>query len=106
MTPQPAFRDYIAERTHVTWTRAPDTWCYPFQPTLSAEEKEGATPERDGALDRGDPEGDRGRQSLTAPRWGGLLLAKIVSPLSVMRFPLRTARVRISDLQPPLFDLG
>jgi hypothetical protein len=25
LTPQPEFRDYIAERTQVTWTQAPDT---------------------------------------------------------------------------------
>ena len=50
LTPQPEFRDYIAERTHVTWTQAPDTWYYPFKPELSVEEEEeSATPEGDGA---------------------------------------------------------
>jgi hypothetical protein len=56
---QHEFRDYIAERTHVTWTQAPDTWYYPIKPELSAEEKESATPKRDGEFDRGDPEGIR-----------------------------------------------
>ena len=59
VTPQPEFRHFFAEGTYVTWTRAPDTWYYPFQPTLSAEEKESATPERNGALGPGDPEGIR-----------------------------------------------
>ena len=59
VAPQPEFLHYFAEGTHVTWTRAPDSWYYPFQPTLSAEEKGSATPERDGALDPGDPEGIR-----------------------------------------------
>jgi len=54
LTPQPEFRDYIAEGTRVTWTKAPDTRYYP---ELSAEEKESATPKRDGEFDRGDPEG-------------------------------------------------
>ena len=59
LTLKPEFRDYIAEGTHVTWTQAPDTWYYPFQPKLSAEEKESATPGEGGALNRGDPEGIR-----------------------------------------------
>jgi hypothetical protein len=34
----------------------------------------------DSSLVIADPEGDRGRQSLTAPRWGGLVLARPVPP--------------------------
>jgi hypothetical protein len=55
----------------------------------------------------GDPEGARGRQSLTVPRWGGLLLARVVSPLSIVGVRPRPAkRVRVPDSQLPLFLLS
>ena len=55
----------------------------------------------------GDPERARGRQKSTTPRWGGLLLAKVASPLSLVRFrPLVTKRISVPDSQLPLFDLS
>jgi DNA invertase Pin-like site-specific DNA recombinase len=56
------------------------------------------------SLTIGDPEGTRGRQSLTTPRWGGLLLAKVASPLSLLRFrPLPARRMNVPDSQLTLF---
>ena len=61
----------------------------------------------DPSLVIGDPEGAWGRQSLTAPRWGGLLLAKVVPALSIVRFrPGRGRRMRVPDSQLPLFRLS
>lgn len=61
----------------------------------------------DPSLTIGDPEGDRGRQSLTAPRWGGLLLAKVASPLSIVRVrPHPAVRMRVPDPQLRLFDMS
>ena len=55
----------------------------------------------------GDPEGEWGRQSLTGPRWGGLLVAKVASPLAILRVPLGPARtVRVAGSQLSLFDLS
>jgi len=55
----------------------------------------------------GDPEGGWGRQSLTAPRWGGLLLAKVMPALSIVRLrPRRGRTMRVPDSQLPLFHLG
>ena len=49
--------------------------------------------------------GNRGRQSLTAPRWGGLFLAKAASPLSLVRFRPRSAgRMQTHRCQLPLLD--
>jgi hypothetical protein len=55
----------------------------------------------------GDPEGDRGRQKLTTPRWGGLLLAKVASPFSIVRLrPLAARKIGIPDSQLRLFELS
>ena len=45
----------------------------------------------------GDPDGDRGRQSLTSPRWGGLLLVNPAPPHQVLTsrtigLPAKTGR--------------
>ena len=54
----------------------------------------------------GDPEGARARQSLTTPRWGGLVLSKVRSPLSVVRFRRRRSKLaHVPDSQLPLFPL-
>jgi hypothetical protein len=40
------------------------------------------------------------------PRWGGLLLTKVASPLSLVRLrPLVTKRMSVPDSQLPLFDI-
>ena len=50
---------------------------------------------------------DWGRQSLTASRWGGLLLAKAVSPLTIVRARPRPAKgTRVPDSQLPLFQVS
>jgi len=55
----------------------------------------------------GDPDGDRGKQQLTASKWGGLSLRRVMPPLSlkhVMRIrPRHNTRVQVSPLQKPLF---
>ncbi len=57
----------------------------------------------DHQLTIGDPDGSRGPQSPTAPRWGGLPLAKVALPLSITSArPRSPARMRIPDSQLPL----
>lgn len=76
----------------------------PFLPLFNLRE-----PVRAGSkiLVSGDPDGAWGRQSLTAPRWGGLLLAKVVSPLTIVRARPRPAKgTRIPDSQLPLLQVS
>jgi len=52
---------------------------------------------RGGTLNIGDPEGEWGRQSLTLPKWGGLLLARLFPPQNLrpsrnVPWPARTVR--------------
>jgi hypothetical protein len=61
----------------------------------------------DPSMTIGDPDGDRSRQSLTAPRWGGLLIAGVASPLSIVLMRRRRSRLtRVPNSQLSLFDFG
>jgi len=78
-----------------------------FRAWLENEETQRVTLRFASDITIGDPEGERGRQKLTTPRWGGLRLAKVASPLSLVRFrPLAAKKMSVSDSQLPLFDLS